>query len=76
MDGHIDGITVRRTAESIRAEAEVTLAGVGRTITSVGRSTSPDSELLELRRQLYALGFSKRAISTAVKTMKREAGGL
>jgi len=74
MDGRIDRITVRRTAESVRAEAEVTLVGVGRTITSGGRSTSPDAELLELRRQLYALGFSKRAISTAVKTMTRETG--
>jgi hypothetical protein len=68
MDGHIDRITVRRTAESVQAVAEVTLAGVGRTITSGGHSTSPDAELLELRRQLYALGFSKRAISTAVRT--------
>lgn len=72
MDGHIDRITVRRTAESVRAEAEVTLAGVGRTLTSSGRSASPDAELLELRQQLYALGFSKRAIATAVKSMTHD----
>jgi hypothetical protein len=68
MDGHIDRIIVRRTAESVRAEAEVTLSGTVRTITSDGRSMSVDAELLDIRRQLYALGFSKRAISTAVKT--------
>ena len=69
MTGRIRAVTITRTANFVQAKAEVDLAGVMRTITSTGQSTSPDVELSELRRQLYAVGFSKRAIASAVKNM-------
>jgi hypothetical protein len=72
----------------IRAEAEVLIPADGHSIsqeiTSGGlwgiESDSDKSylaeveqeELSELRRQLYALGFSKRAIATACKDVKHE----
>ena len=68
----------------IRAEAEVTLSGDAvQTITSSGaRGISVDvdptylslveaTQLSELRKRLYAAGFSKRAIATAVKSVSR-----
>jgi hypothetical protein len=60
-DKWIRGITVKQTS----AEATVTLSGNAvQTITSAG--------LAELRKKLYAMGFSKRAIATAVKDIERE----
>ena len=57
----INRITVKQTS----AEATVTLSGDAvQTITSSG--------LAELRKQLYAMGFSKRAIATAVKDIETE----
>jgi len=69
----------------IRAEAEVTLTGdVLQDVSSGGlwgiESDSDASylkeieaeELSELRKQLYAMGFSKRAIATAVKNATHE----
>jgi hypothetical protein len=72
----------------IRAEAEVLIPSNGHSIvqeiTSGGlwgvESDSDasyfkeieDEELSELRKQLYALGFSKRAIATAVKNVAHE----
>jgi hypothetical protein len=72
----------------IRAEAEVLIPSndhsIAQEITSGGlwgiESDSDasylkeieDEELSELRKQLYAIGFSKRAISAAVKNVTRE----
>jgi len=69
----------------IRAEAEVSLTGdVMQEVSSGGLwGIESDSskeyfaeieadELFELRKQLYAVGFSKRAIATACKNINRE----
>lgn len=65
---------------SIRAEAEVTVFGDAiQVVTSSGAlcilsdssavylRAMEDAQLSELRQRLYAAGFSKRAIATAVK---------
>jgi len=83
-ENRIRRITVKRIADSILAEAEVTLSGNAvQTITSSGlRGVSvdvdpaylrvvEDTQLSELRKRLYAVGFSKRAIATAVKSVTR-----
>lgn len=68
----------------IKAEAEVVINGVIQKITSGGlwgiESDSDEDnfkqveaeELVELRKQLEALGFSKRAISVAFKTVQHK----
>jgi hypothetical protein len=84
MPGRIHRITIKRIGGSIWAEAEVTLSGdAAQTITSSGLQgvsvdADPaylkmveDGQLLELRKRLYAAGFSKRAIATAVKSIAR-----
>ena len=83
-ENRIHRITVKRIADSIRAEAEVTLSGGAvQNITSsglggIGVDADPaylrvveDAQLSELRKRLYAAGFSKRAIATAVKSAIR-----
>ena len=83
-ENRIHRITLKRIADSVRAEAEVTLAGSAvQIITSSGLRvggldadaaylrTVEDAELSELRKQLYAAGFSKRAIASAVKSVVR-----
>jgi hypothetical protein len=49
-----------------RAEAECLISGRVVSVSSAG--------LAELRRKLYAMGFTKRAIATAVKDVESEAG--
>ncbi len=80
-ENRIHRIALKRIADSVRAEAEVTLAGSAETITSSGlRGIGADADtaylrvveetqLAELRKRLYAAGFSKRAIATAVKSV-------
>lgn len=70
----------------IRAECEIVIGNVCQTITSGGlwgiESDSDEShfvsvedeELHELRSQLYELGFSKRAIATAFKSVAHKDG--
>src|SRR5260370_36361315 len=83
-ENRIHSVAIKRIADSVRAEAEVTLSGGAvQTITSSGlRGISvdadpaylrvvEDTQLSELRKQLYAAGFSKRAIATAVKSVVR-----
>jgi hypothetical protein len=83
-ENRIHRIALKRLGDSVRAEAEVTLAGNAvQTITSSGLqgisvdvdpaylSVVEDTQLSELRKQLYAAGFSKRAIATAVKSVVR-----
>lgn len=61
-DKRIHRITLKKDGT---AEAQVTLAGnAEQTISSSG--------LAELRKQLYAAGFSKRAISAAVKAAETD----
>jgi hypothetical protein len=83
----IHQITVRRTASTehitVIAETAVTVTGSAlRSVTSSGQRVPADSDgdhlreiedaqLSELRKQLYAAGFSKRAISMAIKDAKR-----
>jgi delta-aminolevulinic acid dehydratase/porphobilinogen synthase len=68
----------------IRAEAEVTGSeGAVQVVTSSGVQGIPsgadavnlremeDTQLSELRKRLYAAGYSKRAIATAVKDVVR-----
>ena len=68
----------------IRAEAEVTEpGGAVQVVASSGVGSIPsdadarhvkemeDAQLSELRKRLYAAGFSKRAIATAVKDVVR-----
>ncbi|HZW94327.1 MAG TPA: hypothetical protein VFF64_15355 [Candidatus Eremiobacteraceae bacterium] len=82
LENRIHRITVKWIADSVLAEAEVTLGGSAvQTITSSGlRGMSVDADpgylrvveetqLSELRKRLYAAGFSKRAIATAVKSI-------
>jgi hypothetical protein len=76
MDKWIRGITMRRTRDSVWAEAEVSLGKTVQIITSSGGSSdadtaSEDAQLSELRKRLYAVGFSKRAIAMAVKSVVR-----
>jgi hypothetical protein len=81
-DDRIHRVTIRRTADSVRAEAEVTLSDSVRTLTSSGVGVrdadavslraGEDAQLSEVRRQLYAAGFSKRAIASAVRDLTRE----
>jgi hypothetical protein len=77
MDKWIRGITVRRTPDSVWAEAEVSLGKTVQIVTSSGGrqpdadTSSEEAQLSELRRRLYAVGFSKRAIATAVKSVVR-----
>jgi len=83
-ENRIRRITLKRIADSIQAEAEVTIAGEGtKTIASpVIRSfgayadlahlkVAEDAQLSELRKRLYEVGFSKRAIATAIKSVVR-----
>jgi len=83
-ENRIHRVTLKRIADSVRAEAEVTLSGdAAQTITSSGlRGISvnadvahlkgvEDAQLSELRKRLYASGFSKRAIATAIKSVVR-----
>ena len=83
-DDRIHRVTVKRIADSIRVEAEITLAsGASKTITSSGirsirTETDPvhlkaaeDAQLSELRKRLYGAGFSKRAIASAIKGIGR-----
>lgn len=80
-ENRIHRVTVKRTADSVRAEAEVTLSGDAvQTIASSGvqaigvdadLTAVEDTQLSELRKRLYAAGFSKRAIATAVKSIIR-----
>jgi hypothetical protein len=77
----IQRVSVRRTAELgetfVRAEAECSVSGRTVTIASAGESVRADvvdaeeTQLGELRKRLYDAGFSKRAIATAVKNVKR-----
>ena len=68
----------------IRAEAEVTLSGdavqtitysglrgISRDADTASLKEMEDAQLSELRKRLYAAGFSKRAIATAVKSVTR-----
>jgi hypothetical protein len=83
-ENRIHKVTVKRIADSIWAEAEITLSGVApQTITSsVIRGMSSDADparlkvgedaqLSEVRKRLYDLGFSKRAIASAIKSAVR-----
>lgn len=65
-DAHVSDKWIRKiTVKQTSTEAEVTLSGdIVQTITSAG--------LAEMRKKLYAMGFSKRAIATAVKDVQRE----
>jgi hypothetical protein len=73
--------------DSIQAEAEVTIAGEGtKTITLAvvrGFGAYADTahlkvvegaQLSELRKRLYEVGFSKRAIASAIKSVVRVEG--
>jgi hypothetical protein len=86
-DKRIHRVTVKRTLDSgridIRAEAEVRNGDAVETIASSGISVRSDvdtpslkemedAQLSELRKQLYAVGFSKRAIATAVKSVTHD----
>lgn len=80
-------ISIKRTSSAdqidIRAEAEVSaLGGAVQVVTSSGViiRVAADAEhlkeiehaqLSEIRKRLYAAGFSKRAIATAVKSVVR-----
>jgi hypothetical protein len=89
-DKRINRVTIKRIAGSVRAEAEVRslpenavqivassgLAGISPDADAASLKEIEDGQLAELRKRLYAAGFSKRAISAAVKTMTRETGGL
>jgi hypothetical protein len=83
-ENRIHRITIKRGADSVRAEAQVTLSGdAAQTITStVTRGISVDADLVrlkvvedaqlsELRKRLYEAGFSKRAIASAIKSVVR-----
>jgi hypothetical protein len=82
-ENRIHRVTVKRTADSIWAEAEITLSGVApKIITSSVRGiaadadpahlkTVEDAQLSEVRKRLYDLGFSKRAIASAIKSAVR-----
>jgi hypothetical protein len=62
---HVSNKWIHRViVKQTTAEAMVTLSGVVQTVKAVG--------LADLRRQLYALGFSKRAIATACKNARQE----
>ena len=83
-ENRIRGVTVKRSAESLRVEAEITLSGAApQIITSAvvrGISTDADpahlkvvedAQLSELRKRLYDIGFSKRAIASAIMSIVR-----
>jgi hypothetical protein len=82
-ENRIHRVTVKRIADSIRVEAEITLSGAApQIITSSVRGISADADLAhlkivedaqlsELRKRLYDLGFSKRAIASAIKSVVR-----
>jgi hypothetical protein len=78
-DNWIKQISIRRTAERgetfVRAEAECSVSGRAVTVTSTGARAddvrAEETQLGELRKILYEAGFSKRAIATAVKNVKR-----
>lgn len=89
-EDRIHSVTVKRVSASgritIRAEAEVRKGNAVEVIASVGVQDIPsesegallkqieDGQLAELRKRLYAAGFSKRAIAEAVKgTTKADA---
>lgn len=82
----IQRVSIRRTAEHgetfVRAEAVCSIASQPQTVTSSGESVGintdsasltaiEDRQLSKLRKRLYDAGFSKRAIATAVKNVKR-----
>ena len=80
-------ITIKRIARSsqidLRAEAEVSASGGAVEVVTTSGVTIPadtdavhlkemeDAQLSELRKRLYAMGFGKRAIATAVKGVVR-----
>jgi len=83
-ENRIHRVTVKRIADSVQAEAEVTLSGAQQTIATVVQGIGADADLAhlkavedaqlsELRKRLYAAGFSKRAIATAIKSVVRVA---
>lgn len=66
----IRGISIRRTPEGKTvAVAECSVSGTNVSVSSDGVDgvDHENSQLAELRRRLYAAGFSKRAIATACK---------
>ena len=87
-ENRIRRLAINRIAGSgqidIRAEAEVTEpGGAVRVVVSSGirvpldadaarLKEMDDAQLSELRKRLYAAGFSKRSIATAVKGVVRE----
>jgi hypothetical protein len=85
-ENRIRRVAIKRSDSSnqidIRAEAEVAAGGAVQVVTSSGviipagadavhLKEMEDAQLLELRRRLYAAGFSKRSIATAVKSVVR-----
>ena len=86
-ENRIRGISIKLIAGSreldVRAEAEVVGSeGAVQVVASSGvrapsdsdtahRKQLEDAQLSELRKRLYAVGFSKRAIATAVKSIVR-----
>jgi hypothetical protein len=86
-ENRIHRVTLKRIADSVRAEAEVTLSGdAAQTITSTvirgivadadlaHLKMVEDAQLAELRKRLYEVGFSKRAIASAIKSVVRVEG--
>ncbi len=79
-DNRITRVSIRRIAEHgetvVRAEAECSVSGKPVTIASTGARaddvTAEQTQLGELRKRLYAEGFSKRAIATACKDVGRD----
>lgn len=82
----ISRVTIKRITGSsqieIRAEAGIALPGVAAEVSSSGVriprgaddahvKASEDEQLSELRKRLYAAGYSKRAIAAAVRNVVR-----
>lgn len=85
-ENRIRKVTIKRMSSAgqldIRAEAEVSVSGNVREVPSSGIRVPADADamhvkeledvqLSELRKRLYAAGYSKRAIATAVKSVVR-----
>jgi hypothetical protein len=79
-ENRITRVSIRRIAEHgeiiVRAEAECSVSGQTVSVSSSGAraddATAEQTQLGELRKRLYAAGFSKRAISTACKDVGRD----
>ena len=70
-------IDIRAVAEVRNGDAVVTVASSGVGVRADGAASlreMEDAQVSELRRTLYGMGFSKRAIATACKDVGRDMG--